>query len=42
MESGVFTRGYAGVGVHVDTVDLAGLDDASLDVRLRESGQQDF
>ena len=39
MDSGVLTRGFAGVGVHVDAVDLAGLDDASLDSRLREIGR---
>ena len=39
MKSEVLTRGFAGVGVHVDAVDLAGLDDASLDLRLREIGR---
>lgn len=39
MESGVLTRGNTGVGVHVEAVDLAGLDDASLDLRLREIGR---
>ena len=42
MESGVLTRGNASVGVRVDAVDLAGLDDASPEIRLRQSGQQSF
>ncbi|MCY4194320.1 MAG: DUF222 domain-containing protein [bacterium] len=39
MESGVLTRGNAGIGIHVDAVDVAGLDDVSLDFRLREIGR---
>lgn len=35
----MLTRGFAGVGVYVDAVDLGGLDDASLDSRLREIGR---
>ena len=39
MESGVLTRQNAGSGVHVDAVDVAGLDDAGLDLRLRLIGR---
>ena len=39
MESGTLTRGNASTGVHVDSVDIAGLDDASLDLRLRQIGR---
>ncbi|WP_419923849.1 HNH endonuclease [Candidatus Poriferisocius sp.] len=39
MESGVLTRVNAGTGVRVDAVDVAGLDDASLDLRLRLIGR---
>ncbi|MCY3911595.1 MAG: hypothetical protein OXF99_08765 [bacterium] len=39
MDSGVLTRGFARTGVYVDAVDLGGLDDASLDLRLREIGR---
>ena len=33
------TCGNAGDGVHVEAVDVSGLDDAALDVRLRRIGQ---
>ncbi|MCY4036849.1 MAG: DUF222 domain-containing protein, partial [bacterium] len=39
MESGVLTRENAGIGIHVDAVDVAKLDDVSLDFRLREIGR---
>ncbi len=39
MESGTLTRGNAKTGVRVDAVDVAGLDDASLDLRLRLIGR---
>ena len=39
MESGTLTRGNARVGVHVDAVEITGLDDASLDLRLRQIGR---
>ena len=39
MESGVLTRENAGMGVHLDAVDVAGLDDAGLDLRLRQIGR---
>ncbi len=39
MESGALTRGNAKACVRVDTVDVAGLDDVSLDLRLRLIGQ---
>ncbi|WP_419849076.1 HNH endonuclease [Candidatus Poriferisocius sp.] len=39
MESGTLTRGNAKTGVHVHAVDVAGLDDASLDLRLRQIGR---
>ncbi len=39
MVSGALTRGNARVGVHVDAVDITGLDDASLDLRLRLIGR---
>ena len=39
MESGVLTSRNAGVGVCVDAVDVSGLDDVSLDARLRLIGR---
>ena len=39
MDSRALTCGNAGGGVHVDAVDVAGLDDVALDVRLRRIGQ---
>ena len=39
MDFGAVTCGNAGNGVHVDAVDVAGLDDAGLDARLRRIGQ---
>ncbi len=39
MESGVLTRENAGSAVYVDAVDVAGLDDAGLDLRLRQIGR---
>ena len=39
MESGLLTRGFTGTGVHVDAVDVSGLDDAGLDLRLRLIGR---
>ncbi len=39
MESVALTRGNAKIGMHVDAVDVAGLDDASLDLRLRQTGR---
>lgn len=38
MDSRALTCGNAGDGVHVDAVDVAGLDDAGLDARLRLIG----
>jgi len=35
----VLTRDNAATGVHVDVVDVAGLDDAGLDLRLRQIGR---
>lgn len=39
MESGVLTRENAGSAVYVDAVDVSALDDASLDLRLRQIGR---
>lgn len=39
MVSGTLTRGNAKTGVYVNAVDVAGLDDASLDLRLRLIGR---
>lgn len=39
MESGLLTRGNSTRGVHLDAVDVAGLDDVSLDLRLRQIGR---
>ena len=39
MDSGTLTRGNREIGVRVDPVDVTGLDNAALDVRLRLIGQ---
>ena len=39
MDLDVLTRGNAEAGVFVDAVDVSGLDDAALDLRLRSIGE---
>lgn len=39
MQSGALTRGNAKIGVRVHVVDVAGLDDVSLDLRLRQTAR---
>ena len=39
MESEALNRGNAGAGVRVDAIDVAELDDASLDLRLRQTAR---
>lgn len=39
MKSGTLTRENASTGVHIEAMDITGLNDASLDLRLRQIGQ---